>query len=121
MATATTITATQTTQPKLHLASPEALRDGVQAEYGDFRDDLIRDGYAVIKDAIPRERAEKYADAMYGWLEGLYVHLPLPVINVSSMADSGVATLASIATIFPLSTETSFRTSPRRVCVCSTL
>lgn len=41
------------------------------SSYGDWRDDLARDGYAVIKGAIPRERAEKYADAMYSWLEGL--------------------------------------------------
>ncbi|KAB2572050.1 hypothetical protein DBV05_g9278 [Lasiodiplodia theobromae] len=38
--------------------------------YGDFRDDLSRDGYAIIKGAIPRERADKYADEMYSWLEG---------------------------------------------------
>ncbi|KAL1614334.1 hypothetical protein SLS54_009828 [Diplodia seriata] len=30
--------------------------------YGDFRDDLSRDGYAIIKGAIPRERADQYAD-----------------------------------------------------------
>ncbi|KKY19252.1 putative phytanoyl- dioxygenase [Diplodia seriata] len=38
--------------------------------YGDFRDDLSRDGYAIIKGAIPRERADQYADDMYTWLEG---------------------------------------------------
>jgi hypothetical protein len=72
MTTSTTITTVMPgTQPKLHLSSPQALKDGVQPTYGDFRDDLIRDGYAVIKGAIPRERADKYADAMYSWLEGL--------------------------------------------------
>ena len=45
--------------------------DGTDPTYGDFRDDLIRDGFAVIKGAIPRERAHKDADAMYTWLEGL--------------------------------------------------
>lgn len=45
--------------------------DGKDAKYGDWRDDLSRDGYAVIKGAIPRERAENYADKMYSWLEGL--------------------------------------------------
>lgn len=39
--------------------------------YGDFRDDLIRDGFAVVKGAIPRERALKYADEMFTWLEEL--------------------------------------------------
>jgi hypothetical protein len=49
-----------------------ALRvDGTDTKYGDWRDDLARDGYAVIKGAIPPERADKYADKMYSWLEGL--------------------------------------------------
>ncbi|KAI5198369.1 hypothetical protein E4T38_07552 [Aureobasidium subglaciale] len=42
-------------------------------KYGDFRDDLIRDGFAVIKGAIPRERADNYADQMYKFLEDLFV------------------------------------------------
>lgn len=41
--------------------------------YGDFRDDLVRDGFAVIKGAIPRERADAYADKMFTYLEELYV------------------------------------------------
>lgn len=45
--------------------------DGSPTNYGDWRDDLARDGYVVIKGAIPRERADKYADQMYSWLEGL--------------------------------------------------
>jgi hypothetical protein len=67
---ATTTTVMPEIQPTLHLSS-EAVRDGAKQSYGDFRDDLLRDGYAVIKGAIPRERADKYADAMYSWLEGL--------------------------------------------------
>ncbi|KAH8685360.1 hypothetical protein BGZ60DRAFT_476597 [Tricladium varicosporioides] len=31
--------------------------------------DLIRDGYAVVKGAIPRERADGYANDMFTWLE----------------------------------------------------
>lgn len=41
--------------------------------YGDFRDDLVRDGYAVIKEAIPRDRANAYADKMFTYLEELSV------------------------------------------------
>jgi hypothetical protein len=52
-------------------ASRRLILDGTDPTFGDWRDDLIRDGYAVIKGAIPRERAEKYVDAMYSWLEGL--------------------------------------------------
>lgn len=32
--------------------------------------DLLRDGYCVVKGAVPKERALAYADKMYGWLEG---------------------------------------------------
>lgn len=45
--------------------------DGKPTSYGDFRDDLNRDGYAVIKGAVPKERAQAYSDAFYTYLEGL--------------------------------------------------
>jgi hypothetical protein len=45
--------------------------DGSATSFGDWRDDLARDGYVVIKGAIPRERADNYANQMYSWLEGL--------------------------------------------------
>lgn len=65
-------TITETTIPVKVIANSEALKvDGTDPSYGDWRDDLVRDGYAVIKGAVPRERADKYADAMYSWLEGL--------------------------------------------------
>ena len=44
--------------------------DGRPTNYGDFRDDLNRDGYAVIKGAIPRERALEYSDKFYNYIEG---------------------------------------------------
>ncbi|KAI1852052.1 hypothetical protein JX266_002905 [Neoarthrinium moseri] len=37
--------------------------------YGDWRDDLVRDGYAVVKGAVPKERIEKYGDDMMTYLE----------------------------------------------------
>jgi hypothetical protein len=37
--------------------------------YGDWRDDLVRDGVAVVKGAVPEDRAKQYADKMYSWLE----------------------------------------------------
>lgn len=46
--------------------------DGVT--YGDWRDDLKRDGVAVVKGAIPLGRATAYADKMYQWLEELYAY-----------------------------------------------
>ena len=67
--TSTTITE----QPEAATLTPSRrlILDGTDPTFGDWRDDLIQDGYAVIKGAIPRERADKYADAMYSWLEGL--------------------------------------------------
>ncbi|CAF3661325.1 unnamed protein product [Fusarium graminearum] len=76
MAPSATTTTTTTTQehPTLTLR-PEGLDriviDGNDRRYGDWRDDLVRDGYAVIKGAIPRERALSYANRMYGLLESL--------------------------------------------------
>jgi hypothetical protein len=57
-------------EPKASRAGRVRL-DGSEEVYGDFRDDLVRDGYAVVKGAIPRERALKYVEEMYDWLEGL--------------------------------------------------
>lgn len=45
--------------------------DGTDPVYGDFRDDLARDGYAVVKGAIAKERALEHASEMHSWLEGL--------------------------------------------------
>ena len=39
--------------------------------FGDFRDELIRDGYAVVKGAVPRDRADAYGKAFYDFLESL--------------------------------------------------
>lgn len=37
--------------------------------YGDFRDDLVRDGFCIIKGAVPKERAAQYVDEMLTWVE----------------------------------------------------
>lgn len=44
---------------------------GTDVHYGDFRDDLLKNGFAVVKNAVPRDRALKYADEIHDWLEGL--------------------------------------------------
>lgn len=65
---------TTQTAPSITLTSKAGGRaaiDGKPTNYGDFRDDLNRDGYAVIKGAVPRERANAYSDAFYSYLEGL--------------------------------------------------
>lgn len=38
-------------------------------KYNDWRDGLVRDGVAVVKGAVPANRAASYANAMYQWLE----------------------------------------------------
>lgn len=58
------------TEPKAPRSGRVRL-DGSEEVYGDFRDDLVRDGYAVVKGAVPRDCALKYVDEMYNWLEGL--------------------------------------------------
>jgi hypothetical protein len=76
--TVSTATATKPTLPPpvveyIPTANPthKLFTRGENHKYGDFRDDLIRDGYAVIKGAIPRERADQYADQFHQFLEDL--------------------------------------------------
>jgi hypothetical protein len=40
-----------------------------EGAHGDWRDDLIRDGYYVVKGAVPKELIEKYGDDMLSYLE----------------------------------------------------
>lgn len=64
---------TETTAPSASHDMNKLFLRGAKAEtsFGDFRDDLQRDGVAVVKGAIPRERADKYAEQMFQWLEDL--------------------------------------------------
>lgn len=67
----TTTTITQAA-PSLSVTSQPKLKvDGTDPKFGDWRDDLIRDGYAVVKGAIPRDRALGYADKMFALAESL--------------------------------------------------
>ena len=74
MSTTTTI---QNAGPALTLSSSSVGRagrmklDGQPTNFGDWRDELNVNGYAVIKGAIPRERAEAYSDKFYSYIEGL--------------------------------------------------
>ncbi|KAF7596866.1 hypothetical protein BBP40_011911 [Aspergillus hancockii] len=95
---------TTTVQPTLTIDQPKGRMtlDGKPTNYGDFRDDLNRDGYAVIKGAIPLDRAKKYSDAFYSYLEGFELGYKrddpstvkremLPVLNEKGMIlDYGV-------------------------------
>lgn len=37
----------------------------------DWQTDLARDGYAIVKGAVAKEKAAQYAERMYEYLEGL--------------------------------------------------
>lgn len=41
--------------------------------FGDFRDDFFRDGYAIIKGAVPLDRAIAYSNAALDWLESFNI------------------------------------------------
>ncbi|CAG8070561.1 unnamed protein product [Penicillium olsonii] len=93
----TTATITQTAVQASNLHGFGRMRvDGTDTKFGDFRDDLTRDGYAVVKGAIAKEKALKYADEMYSWLEGFELGFDrndpstvqkdkLPVLNEKGM------------------------------------
>lgn len=74
---ATTTTTEQQATPVLKaVGAPADHRmkiDGTDSKYGDWRDDLVKDGYAIIRGAVPSERAAIYADRMLALLESLYV------------------------------------------------
>ena len=74
MASTTDTATAATTVTRLTAPSGRLFSEGADVTYGDFRDDLLKNGFAVVKGAVPRDRALKYADDIYEWLEGLYVH-----------------------------------------------
>jgi hypothetical protein len=53
--------------------SPPPTAQEPTKEYGDFRDELFRDGFVVVKSAVPRERALSYQNSALGWLEGFNI------------------------------------------------
>lgn len=91
--TATTVVETKA-EPVLENKAPELLPEDVVNE--SWYSDLVRDGYAVVKGAIPRERALQYASDMYSYLENFNLGFDrndpstihkdnLPVINEKGM------------------------------------
>ncbi|KAK6441930.1 hypothetical protein LTR95_001847 [Oleoguttula sp. CCFEE 5521] len=49
----------------------------LEASYGDWRDDLSKKGFVVVKSAIPRDRAERYQQQAFGWLQSFDPDLDL--------------------------------------------
>lgn len=52
-------------------SGPHRLYEEEGVIYGDWRDELARDGFVVVKGAVPKERADKYADDILTYLEEL--------------------------------------------------
>ncbi|KAH3673221.1 hypothetical protein WICMUC_003839 [Wickerhamomyces mucosus] len=74
-----TTTTTTVEQPKLAVKSNPLFNEKTAlieetgarisaGSYGDWRDDLIRDGYTVVKGAIPKAKAEGYQQDIFKWL-----------------------------------------------------
>ena len=38
-------------------------------KHGDWRDDLFRDGFVVVKNVISPEKSQGYIEEMFSWLE----------------------------------------------------
>lgn len=77
--------------------------------------DLVENGFAIVKGAIPRERADRYAEEMYEWLESLYAcwHLMLRDRSTNAQKVTWVLTGRTLRQ----STRTTCPPSPRRECV----
>ncbi|TKX19248.1 hypothetical protein C1H76_8626 [Elsinoe australis] len=97
MSSTTTTVTPQTTIP-IRPVPDEAVPASGLPERPDLKEqwyhDLKRDGFAIVKGAIPRDRAHGYAADMYSWLEGFgfdrndptKIHKDfLPVINEKGM------------------------------------
>ena len=52
-------------------AGPNQLYKQKDAAYDDWRDNLVRDGFAVVKGVVPKERALAYGDEVFNYLETL--------------------------------------------------
>jgi hypothetical protein len=52
-------------------SGPNKVYEQPGQQFGDWRDDLVRDGYVIVKGAVPREKAEQYGDRMLSYLENL--------------------------------------------------
>lgn len=75
MSTTATITVSDTVKLQ-NSSSGRLLVTGKEAPFNDWRDDLVRDGYAVVKGAIPKDRTDGYVNELHSWLEDLFVSSP---------------------------------------------
>jgi len=53
------------------------IADEPKTKFGDWRDDFFSDGYVVIKNAIPLERAKSYQEQIFEWLKSFGTDLDI--------------------------------------------
>jgi hypothetical protein len=82
--------------------------------YGDFRDDLVKDGFAIVKGAIPKERAAQYVDKMQTYLEELCVATALRPRITTDIAVPLIAIWVTSGMTPPPSTRTACQSSTRK-------
>lgn len=88
-------------------ATAALLTINLDQHFGDWRDDLARDGFVILKGAIPRERALAYRQSFFDWIEkwgmgfdqkdsSTWVPEKIPVVRKGGMVSSthGLAPVA---------------------------
>lgn len=127
--TTTTTTATEAAPQTIQLTTPmipkpsgpNRLFTHPGRKFGDWRDELEQNGYTVVKGAIPRDRADKYADDVLSYLENLYVSsfprshsYPHPLFKLTP--PTAKAASASTATTPPQSPNPTSPSSRKKAC-----
>ncbi|KIW96021.1 uncharacterized protein Z519_03087 [Cladophialophora bantiana CBS 173.52] len=68
----------------------------LSTRYGDWRDDLLKNGYTVIKAAIPPDRANSYQQRAFDWLKSF--NTPLDFENPDTWVRENLPVLTDINT-----------------------
>ncbi|KAK7560345.1 hypothetical protein IWX92DRAFT_318975 [Phyllosticta citricarpa] len=94
--TATTVKSTQESD----VATIKAI-----TAFGDWRDDLDRNGYAIIKGAVPQERAVKYQKKAFEWLSSFGTDFNINDPSTWTTANLPVQSKINIFTAYCVSHE----------------
>ncbi|KAL1613809.1 hypothetical protein SLS54_010270 [Diplodia seriata] len=105
MTSTTTTTTTTTTAPAPTVDNEAKVLKNLQAAHGDWRDDLARDGYAVIKGAIPPSRAAHYRARAHSWLTSFGTPLSLSDPSTWSAANLPVQSKINTFSAYSVSHE----------------
>ncbi|GAK63261.1 phytanoyl- dioxygenase [Moesziomyces antarcticus] len=73
-----------------HPSGPNRLFAHPSQQFGDWRDDILRDGYVVIKGAIPRDRADGYGEQMMSYIENFAGGLGFDRSDPSTVKESNM-------------------------------